>query len=321
MLLSQAIEGFQISRLADGYSPNTIDVYTWGLDRLTDHLQDPELQDITRTDLRLFMGWLRNDYQPNRMNGDQSPLAGSSVENAWKAIRSFYNWAVIELKIERPDTDLPRPEYAKPEIQPFTEEELTALLKACDLTRSAITDRRKCFQMKRPTAKRDRAIVLLLLDTGVRVSECARLRIKDIDLKSGEIYITPFGSGRKSKSRHVYLGRKSRAALWQYLTARDDQDEFSPLFITDRRGQQMDRSSIRHLVRGLADRAGVKSAYPHKFRHTFAIQYLRNGGDVFTLQRLLGHSTLDMVRRYLAIADADTASAHRRASPVDRWRL
>lgn len=78
---------------------------------------------------------------------------------------------------------------------------------------------------------------------------------------------------------------------------------------------------LSEMFRNLGKRAGVKNVHPHRFRHTFAIQYLRNAGDPYTLQAMLGHSTMEMVRHYLKLAQVDLELAHRRASPVDNWRL
>ncbi len=100
----------------------------------------------------------------------------------------------------------------------------------------------------------------------------------------------------------------------------DGEDSNAPLF-TVRRNRGFNPGTLRHLIKNIAARAGVKKADPHKFRHTFAITYLRSGGDVFTLQSLLGHGSLDMVRHYARIAQVDVEQAHRKASPVDNWRL
>lgn len=84
-------------------------------------------------------------------------------------------------------------------------------------------------------------------------------------------------------------------------------------------GRPLTASAVRKKLVALGARADVANSYPHRFRHTFAIQYLRNGGDVFTLQAILGHTTMTMVRRYLHLAASDVEQAHRRASPVDNW--
>lgn len=92
----------------------------------------------------------------------------------------------------------------------------------------------------------------------------------------------------------------------------------APLF-TAAGGRPLTHSALRKRLLLIGNRVGVPDARPHRFRYTFAIQYLRNGGDVFTLQSLLGHSTMSMVQHYLKLAQVDVENAHRRASPVDNW--
>ena len=119
----------------------------------------------------------------------------------------------------------------------------------------------------------------------------------------------------------VFLGKTARHAVWRYLANREDGDEPTAPLFTVRQDRPFNPSALRHLIKSVASRSNVKDAYPHKFRHTFAITYLRSGGDVFTLQSLLGHGSLDMVRHYAKIAQMDVEQAHRKASPADNWRL
>jgi integrase/recombinase XerD len=223
----------------------------------------------------------------------------------------------MAFNIDRPDKDIPMPAFSHKVIAPYLEEDIKAFLKAYDYTSPAKTGNRKGFKMRRPTATRDKALIFVLLDTGLRVSECARPQLQDLDLKSGEIMVRPDKSGKKSKSRTVYIGTRSHQAVWYYLADRDARQD-DPLFVT-RYGRGMSRDSIRQLLKELGKRSGVSNVHAHRFRQIFAIQYLRNGGDVFTLQRLLDHSSLEMVRRYLSIADTDSAEAHRRASPAQAY--
>ena len=280
---------------------------------------DHPVTEYTITDFRSFMAWLRTDYKPRRPNGNDDPLSSGSLFNAWKSIRAFYMWLHTEYQIPRPDLEWKRPQFEYREIIPFTREEITSLLSAAESTAAAKTEQRKSFQMRRPTAKRDRAIILLLLDFGIRVSECARLRLPDVNLKIGEIHIQPFRSSRKSKPRTIPMGSTSIKAIWNYLSLQErTQDDF--LFLTQE-NRPMDKDLIRLVLSEIGTRANVAGVHPHRFRHTFAIEYLRNGGDVFTLKRIMGLSSLKMIEVYLTIAKTDLTTAHRKASPADNWRL
>jgi len=85
-------------------------------------------------------------------------------------------------------------------------------------------------------------------------------------------------------------------------------------------GQPLDRVGLGKLILRIGQRAGVINAHPHRFRHTFAINFLRNGDNAYALQMMPGHSTMEMVKRYPALAQANVEVAHRQASPVANWR-
>ena len=169
------------------------------------------------------------------------------------------------------------------------------------------------------TALRNRAIILLLLDTGVRASELCGLAIHHADLNNKRILVM----GKGSKERALPISPRTTKTLWRYLTTEQkDEQVNAPLFLGSH-GDPLNRDALLKLLIRLGVKAGVQRCHPHRFRHTFAVNFLRNGGNAFELQMALGHTTLQMVQTYLALAQAqaDLDAAHRRASPVEKWRL
>ena len=166
------------------------------------------------------------------------------------------------------------------------------------------------------TTDRNRAILLLLLDTGIRAQELCDLTMEDVDRRNNRIQV--FGKGAKERS--LPFSPRTGQALWRYMAQRHDALPNDFVFVS-KELRQLSRSKVADMFRKLGRRAGVKNVHPHRFRHTFAIQYLRNSGDPYTLQALLGHSTMEMVRYYVRLAQVDLELAHRRASPVDNWKL
>lgn len=321
--LRKAITGFLNFKTVAGLSQRSVDSYQRILEQWADYAGDRKVSQFTDHDINAYLVYMRTEYVPRRFSGDTRNLSPKSLRNIWISLCAFFTWAHTEFKMNNPMKSVPAPKFKVPDVEPYTQDEIERMLKACTYSREAETFIRKKFAMRRPTANRDQGIILTLLDSGIRASEFSSLRVGDFEAKRGKLDIRhgEQGGAKGGKGRTVYLGKTARHAVWRYLVEREDgEDPNAPLF-TVRRGRAFSPSTVRHLIKSIADRAGVKKAYPHKFRHTFAITYLRSGGDVFTLQSLLGHGSLDMVRHYARIAQVDVEQAHRKASPVDNWRL
>lgn len=306
--MSKSLTGWRLHMLSGGYATKTVDNYLPQMQRVIDWLGDPEADDVTVWDLEGFLTELR-----------ETGVSEATRQAYWRSIRSYFKWAALKkgLGIPRPDTELQMPCVPEPEIQPYTEQEIQALLKACSYTALSRETERRPSRYERPTADRDRLIILMLLDTGVRVSELCRIRFRDVDLDERSVVIRPFETGKKSRSRTVYVGATTAALLWKLSAENEDPDNY--LFASSRRNKPLDRYAVKNLLERLGKKAGIPDCGAHRFRHTFAVQYLRNGGDIYTLKRLIGHSSFRMVQRYLQLSEADSKRAHRKASPVDNW--
>jgi integrase/recombinase XerD len=163
---------------------------------------------------------------------------------------------------------------------------------------------------------RNRAMVLTLLDTGVRLGELIRLDLVDLQLRELTIRVR---SGKGDKERHVFMGRSLSRALRTWIEARGAFSQDGPLFMT-RWGERLDGRNVQRILSRLAVKAGLEGAKvsPHRLRHTFATHYIMNGGDPFSLQRILGHSDITTTMIYVNIAGGGLREAHAKASPVDR---
>ena len=226
-------------------------------------------------------------------------LSAASRDAAYRALGPFFKFCVEEGLLESsPMTRVSRPTVDEVSKPIFTQEEIKRILAACD-------------------TPRDTAIVACLLDTGVRASELLRWKVEDIDLAEGTITIL----GKNRRERTVFLGSRAKRYLIKWLVAADV--EFGHIWIyqgskDEYTGKVLTTSGLNQVLRRIGSKASVSQCNPHKFRRTFAVQCLRDGMDIFTLQRLMGHRSLDMLKRYLTLVNDDLAKAHRKHSPLDK---
>jgi len=201
--VEKALAGFLQYKSAEGLAPVTVSGYERDLKLWIDHMGDIDVIKITPQHILSFLNYMRTDYVPRRIAGDNSiKLAPKTVYNIYVSLAFFLTWASGEFNYSNPMKNVPRPRVPEDApVQPFKKEEIELLIKACDFSQEAVTDRRHKFIMQRSTGKRDKAILLTLLDTGLRASELCALRIADVDMKTGKIVMRSREAGRPKAAR------------------------------------------------------------------------------------------------------------------------
>jgi len=312
--LSECIAYYEVCNRAEGKSPKTIDWYSANLNMFHRYLHDrhlPDSIDVIETRLlREYIIYLQKRGRFSDWSNTTQKKAGllstATIHAHVRTLRAFISWMTREgLVRTNIAKDIKPPKMMKKVISTLSDEEIQKIFKT--------------FIPNNPHDLRNETILMLLLDTGLRIGELINLRMADVHMNEG--YLKVLGKG--NRERIVPIGSSAQKALHRYLfryRSRYSEAEYDSVFLSIH-GEPLSVNSMKLMFARLAKLSKVSRLHAHLCRHTFATRFLVNGGDVFTLQQILGHSSLEMVRNYVNLASSHIAVQHRKFSPLDHMNL
>ena len=312
--LNSLVNGFLLTKRTECRSPETAKYYEGILKRFLWYLAQNQLSDDARIlnewHIRDFMSYVSSQTSRWGMSGNGSESSKdkasyTTVHHYYRVLKTFFTWCVKEEFLK--ENPMAKIKFANPKlkvVQPYTVKEIQTMLAVCEY------DFRHNAKF---LASRNKAIILVFLDTGLRANELSSMLLTDIERERGRIHVV----GKGAKERVVRIGATAQKALWKYLVHRPE-TRFNAVWLTEE-GKPMKKGGVQIMIRRIKERAGIQSdGCCHRFRHTFAINFLRMDRNPFNLQYLLGHSDLRMVKHYVAaLGMEDALEAHENASPAD----
>ena len=276
--------------LEKGLSANTLDAYVHDVERLFEHLEGKGMHpfDVKLEDLEEFLASLH----------DKARIRPRSQARMLSGIRSFYRYLVLEDHIKADPTLLlesPKIGMTLPEV--LSVEEIDNLIAVIDCSKRE--------------GQRNRAIIETMYSCGLRVSEACNLKLSDLYLNEGFIKV----EGKGSKQRLVPISERAIAEIMEYMTDRAE-IEIKPgnedyLFVSAHFKKKMSRITMFHIIKELAEQAGIKKTIsPHTLRHSFATHLLEGGANLRVIQSMLGHEDIGTTEIYTHI------DAHRLRSEI-----
>ena len=299
MTNEEMVKTFLIYQESRNLSPNTIEWYQYITDRFIVYCNKNNIQiDSMKTpEARQWVNWLQK--------GSDVKYKQNSVNCHIRAIKSMFNYFIEDEYIAKnPFAKVSKIKVDNVIIHTFEPEEIKKML----------------AQLKKNTFYdiRDNLMIRILYDCGLRVSEIINLKTNDIDTEKNLVKV--FGKGHKE--RYVPFGRSVKRELVKYLSKREksvphDLDE--GYLLCTNQGTPLQKRNILRKIRIVGQGAKIegKRLSAHTYRHSFAKQYLMSGGDIFSLQTIMGHSSLISTRRYIHLLTEDIQKKHRQFSPLD----
>lgn len=252
----------------DGKSDKTVYQYRGQLERFSEFIEMP----LTKTDvynIRLYLASKKD-----------SGLTDVSVENIRSVLSAFFSWMYLEEIIDKNPCTRVNPIKCRVKLQrPFSEVEMDRLRTYC----------------KNP---KERAIIELLVTSGLRVSELAALDVSDLDFAEKAVRVR---NGKGGKDRITYMNDVACIHIKSYLEY--SKNNGSSALFYNKNHERIRSGGIRHILKELGKRAGVDNVHPHRFRHTFASNLVARGMDIQQVQRLLGHSNINTTMGYVYTSD------------------
>jgi integrase/recombinase XerC/integrase/recombinase XerD len=308
--LERLIKHFEAYNRSEGESPRTVDYYTKVLTYYREYLEaqgySTNLEALTKEVAREFVLHLQTrpkwvgHKNGSSTNGNLSPV---SVQTYVRGIRAFFSWLHREgYTEENVLASLKLPKAPRKLIDVLTDEELARIL--------------ACMDTNTASGCRDTAMIVVYLDSGLRLSELLGLKLADAHID--QCYLKVMGKG--AKERIVPIGSLAQRILQRYIYHFRPEPLYNDhdyVFLT-LDGKPLSANALKLVFTRLARKSGVKRFHAHLCRHTFASRYLANGGNIFFLQQILGHTSLEMVRRYVTVASEQVAAQHMKFSPMDR---
>lgn len=282
--ISVTLSEFLQDRTARRRAARTVEFYREKVGAFIQFAGDPPMNAITPALLRQWLADLAARATPGGMHAK------------WRALRALLRWWADEYDAPNPAAKVKVQKPRLPVLPPASDDVLRALVAVC----------------RPPDGTRDRAILLMLLDTGLRAGELCALDLDDVDVVTGQVHVR---HGKGDVARTVYAGETCRRALRAWIRQRG---RCAGALFPRREGGHLAYFGLRAMVLRRAKEAGVPMPPLHSFRRAYALACLRAGVDLETLRRLLGHADLSTVQRYLALVDDDLRRAAVTASPADR---
>lgn len=298
--LTAAIEEYLIAKRAEGLSHHTLYEYRETFQKTVTFMpDDPYLDEIAPIRIQKLL----NEYDHLSKKTRRNMCVGLSSlfeyhlkqENVSENIMRRFRW--------------PKPDVLSPD--PLSDSDIEKLFQVLPVLSWERPDTDLIYQSPARHIHRNRAILLMMLDTGIRSGELCGLKV--INLSPDQIKV--FGKG--SKERKIPISELTYKAVLRYWGDERTETPTTGTVFVNEAGKPFRPDGLHEVLRRIGVRAKVH-LHPHRMRHTFAISFLRNQGNIYVLQKILGHTTLDMVKRYLKLAESDISEAHRLATPLIR---